>query len=208
MCNGSSRNPGGLERDMFNQLVPPPPAKAPETVELSPAELQKFVGLWLDEKRHSVDRTVIANGALRLVDGPVLRPLRDGSFTSGQSKITFKTGPDGKPTDVEVDSGEEVTRLKAAVEWKPTAADLQQMTGVWRSEEADASFRLVVEGDQAILLQRPTTRHQLQPMVKDHFAIPRSGTAVWFTRDSSGRIERMHVGAPRMRDMFFERIGR
>ena len=38
----------------------------------------------------------------------------------------------------------------------------------------------------------------------DHFAA--QGYTVWFTRDQNGKINGMHVGASRMRDMLFVRV--
>lgn len=32
------------------------------------------------------------------------------------------------------------------------------------------------------------------------------GYVVWFTRDKNGKVNGMHVGAPRMRDMPFVRV--
>ena len=37
-------------------------------------------------------------------------------------------------------------------------SELKSFAGTWHSDEADASFTIVVEGGQAFLVQRPTTR--------------------------------------------------
>jgi len=44
----------------------------------------------------------------------------------------------------------------------------------------------------------------MQPLYKDHFIS--QGSVVWFTRDKDGKVNAMHVGAPRMRDMPFVRM--
>ena len=44
----------------------------------------------------------------------------------------------------------------------------------------------------------------MQPLYKDHFTV--QGYIVWFTRDKNGKINGMHVGASRMRDMPFVRV--
>jgi hypothetical protein len=59
------------------------------------------------------------------------------------------------------------------------------------------------EGDKVFLKQRPSTKLPLQPIYKDHFVW--QGFVIWFTRDKSGKVERMHIGASRMRDMPFVR---
>jgi hypothetical protein len=84
----------------------------------------------------------------------------------------------------------------------------QSFAGVWRSDEADASFTIVVEGGQAFFVQRPATRQPLRPQYKDHFSVGVGpGQALWATRDVQGRITKLHIGASRMRDMPFERVG-
>ncbi len=205
MCNGASRNPAALERDIFNEIAGPFPApKPPDTIELKPEELQKYVALWRDEKTHLSARTVIENGALRL-NGLTLRPLRDGSFLGGGARFRFMMGSDGKPAALEADSGESVQRLVVESPWTPTPDELKPFAGVWHSDEADASFTIVVENGNAFFVQRPTTRLQLRPQSKDHFSVG-PGQVIWVTRDAKGQITKLHYGASRMRDMPFERV--
>ena len=44
----------------------------------------------------------------------------------------------------------------------------------------------------------------LTPIYKDHFAA--QSYVIWVTRDAKGKIDNLHVGTGRMRDMFFERV--
>jgi CubicO group peptidase (beta-lactamase class C family) len=44
----------------------------------------------------------------------------------------------------------------------------------------------------------------MQPLYKDHFEV--QGYVVWFTSDKDGKVNRLHVGASRMRDMLFVRV--
>ncbi len=207
MCNGASRSPAALERDIFNEIAGPFPApKPPDTIELKPEELQKYVGLWRNEKTHMPERTVVENGLLRLAGQTVLRPLRDGSFLGGSARIRFQMGTDGKPISVEVDTGEAVNRYIAEAQWTPAPDELKSFAGVWHSDESDATFTIAVENDKAFFVQRPNTRLQLRPQFKDHFSIG-LGQVIWVTRDANGRITKLHVGAGRMRDMPFERVG-
>jgi hypothetical protein len=128
-----------------------------------------------------------------------------GQFTAGNNQLRFTFDKDGKPVSAEtVDSDGEVRRFAPEQEWKPTATELAAFTGDWFSEEAGATISVVVEGDKALLKQRPATRLQLQPLYKDHFDA--EGYVVWFTRDKNGKVDRLHAGASRMRDMPFVRV--
>lgn len=209
MCNGTSRNPAGLERDIFNEIAGPFPAPVPpETIALKPEELQKYVGLWRNEKTHMPERTIVENGTLRLAGQFALRPLQGGSFLGGSSRVRFQMGTDGKPNSLEADTGEAILRFVAETPWTPTPDELKSFVGVWHSDEASASFTITVEDGKAFFVQRPTTRQPLRPQYKDHFSVGVGpGQVLWATRDSNGRITKLHVGTGRMRDMPFERVG-
>ena len=83
-------------------------------------------------------------------------------------------------------------------------ADLASFAGDWYSEEAGTNFTFAVEGDKAFIKQRPKTKLALRPIYKDAFNS--QGFVVWFTRDASGKVDKLHVGASRMRDMPFSRL--
>ena len=119
--------------------------------------------------------------------------------------MKFTLDRDGKPSTAEaIDPDGEVRRFALEKEWTPTPDELASFKGDWFSEEAGATVSLVVDGDKAFLKQRPATSVPMQPLYKDHFALP--GYVVWFTRDKNGKVNGMHVGASRMRDMPFARV--
>ncbi len=103
-----------------------------------------------------------------------------------------------------VDSDGEVRRFAPETEWKPTPDDLASIKGDWFSEEAGSSVTVAVEDGKAFIKQRPTTSLPMQPLYTDHFNA--QGYIVWFTRDKNGKVDNMHVGASRMRDMLFVRV--
>ncbi|MEJ7622951.1 MAG: serine hydrolase domain-containing protein [Pyrinomonadaceae bacterium] len=207
LCNGPSPNSGSLVRGIADEIAGPgAPVTQPEALEMAAADLPKYVTRWRDEKTHGPILVQLDNGVLRM-NGAPLRRLKDGTFQVGTSpaRVTFKLDKDGKPVSTErlVDGG--TSRAFAEAEWKPTATELAAFAGDWFTDEAGATFTFAVEGEKAILLQRPGIRLPLSPIYKDHFSAP-GGQVVWLSRDSSGKPNRLHVGASRMRDMFFERM--
>ena len=119
--------------------------------------------------------------------------------------MKFTLDKEGKPVAAEtVDSDGEVTRYVSEKEWTPTPDELASFKGNWFSEEAGATVTFAVDAGKAFLKQRPATKLPMQPLYKDHFAV--QGYVVWFTRDSNGNVNVMHVGASRMRDMPFVRV--
>ena len=205
MCNGTSPSAGGIAASITDEIFGP----FPETTRTEPAritedELKRFVGLWRNEKTHAPARFVIENGVSRW-SGARIVPMGGGEFTAGANKLKFTVDNNGKPMSAEtVDSDGEVRRFVHEKEWTPTPADLASFKGDWFSEEAGATFTVAVEGDKAFIKQRPATRLPMQPLYMDHFAV--QGYIIWFTRDRDGKVNGLHVGASRMRDMPFVRV--
>jgi CubicO group peptidase (beta-lactamase class C family) len=205
MCNGTSPSAGGMAANITDEIFGPyPEAPKTEPAKISDDELKRFVGLWRNEKTHAPARFVIENGVSRW-SGARLVPMGGGQFTAGGNQLRFTFDKDGKPASAEtVDSDGEVRRFAPEQQWKPEPAELSSFTGDWYSEEAGATISVVVEGDKVLLKQRPATRLTLLPLYKDHFDA--EGYVVWFTRDKNGKVDRLHAGASRMRDMPFVRV--
>jgi len=205
MCNGTSPSAGGIAANITDEIFGPFPETAKtEPIKVSEDELKKFVGIWRNEKTHAPARFAIENGVSRWSGARVV-PMGGGQFTAGGNQLKFTLDKDSKPVSAEtVDSDGEVTRFVAEMEWKPTPADLASFKGDWFSEEAGATLTVALEADKAFIKQRPSTSLQMQSLYKDHFSV--QGNTVWFTRDKNGKVNGMHVGASRMRDMPFVRV--
>jgi len=205
MCNGTSPSAGELAAQITDEIFGPFPATPqPAIAQLPEEQLKKYVGIWRNEKTHMPARFVLDKGVLRFGNTPV-RPGADGTFALGNGKLTFSFDKDGAPLSVEATGPDgEVSRFFAEKDWTPTAAELASFSGDWYSEEAEATVSFAVEGDKAFIKQRPTTKLALRPLYKDHFIT--QGYVLWVTRDASGKIDKLHVGVPRMRDMPFGKV--
>lgn len=210
LCNGANTGPTALTYRLVDAIAGPFAAAAPpDTVALSPADGQRRAGLYRDEATHQQLSITYENGALRVAGGAILRPLRDGGYlaAAGPIKWHFDLGADGRVTRVRRVTADGESRFAPEKPWTPTAAELAALAGVWHSDEADASFTLAVDAGQLIVSRRPGLRAALRPLYKDHFTSPELQAVLWSTRDAAGRVT-MHVGASRMRDMPFTRVGK
>jgi CubicO group peptidase (beta-lactamase class C family) len=205
MCNGTSPGAGGIAASITDEIFGlSPNSPKIEAAKVSEDELKKFVGTWRNEKTHAPARFVVENGVSRW-SGARLVAMGGGQFTAGNNQLRFTFDKEGKPMSAElVDSDGEVRRFVPEQEWKPAPADLASFKGDWFSEEAGATLTIAVEADKMFIKQRPATSLAMQPIYKDHFDV--EGYIVWFTRDKNGKIDGMHVGASRMRDMPFVRV--
>ena len=205
MCNGTSPGPGGIAASITDEIFGPfaePPRT--ETSSVSDDELKKLIGIWRNEKTHAPARFVVENGVSRW-SGARLVPIGGGQFTAGSNQLKFTFDRNGTPVLAEaIDRDGEVRRFVPEKEWTPTPAELASFKGDWFSEEAGATLTVAVEADKAFIKQRPVMSLPMQSLYKDHFAV--QGYIIWFTRDKNGKVNAMHVGAGRMRDMPFVRV--
>ena len=203
LCNGAPPFSGDIVYSVVDEIFGPFPAPAqPEGVKIAEEQLKKYVGTWRNEKTRNANMIAIDKGELKLNGGP-LRPSADGTFFLGDRKVTF-ISKDGGPMVSEISNNDgSITRLIFESTWAPTAADLASFAGDWRSDEAGVTAAFTVEGDKAFIVVKPTVKIALRPVYKDTFS--GQGYVIWFTRDASGKIDKMHVGGSRMRDMPFVR---
>ncbi len=205
LCNGFPPSSGDVVHSIVDEILGPFPdgPKPPEGISVPEDQLKKYVGIWRNEKTRNANRLSVDKGELKL-NGTSLRPMADGSFMLGSSRVTFVTDKDGRPTVAEINNDGATTRLTTQQEWTPTASELSAFAGDWYSEEAGATFKFAIDGDKAFIKQRPTTTFPLRPLYKDHFGA--QGFIVWFSYDGSGKVDKLHVGGSRLRDIVFERV--
>ena len=207
LCNGSPPFAVDIVDDLVDEILGPFPAGLDESdYALMTAEtLQKYVGVWRDERTRAPVRFTVENGILTL-NGARLRPVAEGAFAYDSSRVEFTVDKAGRLVGREVDGNGLVHAFFREPQWVPTAAELSSLAGEWYSDEAQAKFTFAIEGDKAYIVIKPNLRLPLQPVYKDHFAA--SDYVAWFTRDRAGKIDNLHVGAWRMRDIAFERVSR
>lgn len=206
LCNGTSPSASGIAANVTDEILalsagrPTPP----DGVQVSEEQLKKLTGLYRDEKTSFPARLVVDGGSLRF-NGSPLRPQGDGTFVMQSTiRLAFTFDKDGTPVSIEGRDAGEYKKFVRETEWTPAAAELAAFTGDWYSEEADAKFTFAVDGNKAFLKQRPASNFPLQPLYKDYFRY--QGYIIWVTRAAAGKIDKLHVGGSRMRDMPFTRI--
>lgn len=203
LCNGFPPSSTEIAGNIVDEIFGPwPAASAPtDTAQIPEEQLKKYVGAWKNDVTRNVNRIALDKGALN-INGGAMRPAADGSFMLGERKLRFK---DGSPMTAEIANTDgSFTRLTAVAEWKPTEADLAGLVGEWRSEEAQSNVSFILENGKPFIVARPVIKLPLEPIYKDHFF--GQGYVISFSRDSAGKIDKMHVSASRMRNMAFERV--
>ncbi len=202
LCNLGTSSPRGLANqvaDLYleSQLAPNRPESAGTQIDPQP-----FIGQYRNAESHSVLDLSTVEGDLS-VYGLHLKPLDATHFTASEGlDIKFETH-EGKPTRFTLaiaESAAQVYEKYQAI--KPSADDLAQYAGEYKSSELQATYRFAIKDGKLTLAtnwQEPAT---LEPSVRDEFQGP-FGTAIAFRRDASGHVTGCELFAGRVRNIAF-----
>ena len=190
------------------------PRKPAVPVNVTPAELRRYVGEYRDaEGRPQVDVGIV-DGALVITPRgrpaiPGLIAIGNGQFASATPYL-FAFTPSGggnlKLTSWEAASGEpggpDLHR------WQPvplTAEALGSYPGTYIGDDVEVVLHVRVDGGRIVLATRGMVEAELSPQGKpDAFRLPELYTAR-FERDAAGRVTALVLDASRVKGMRFAR---
>ena len=128
-------------------------AEAPE-VPLDAEQLSQFAGLYWNQPQWSARRIVLEGAKLHALNGAQrlhLKPVGDDVFEvtapAGRMRVTFERNTQGRAQHLR--AGSDGTVFERVEAFAPTATDLQEFAGVYRSDEMDAVFRMTLK-DEAL----------------------------------------------------------
>jgi YD repeat-containing protein len=91
--------------------------------------------------------------------------------------------------------------------YEPTNAQLQEFTGVFRSDEIEMPYNVALEDNHLALRSLKTKDRALLPVAPDLF-VGADSQRIRFTRDAQGRISGALLNTGRTRNFRFERAAR
>ena len=83
----------------------------------------------------------------------------------------------------------------------PTVAQLQAFTGVYRSDELDVAYRMVLKDDRLRLERLKSAPAVLEPIIADTFG--GEPGVIRFTRDAAGNVNGFALEGGRVRNVKF-----
>jgi CubicO group peptidase (beta-lactamase class C family) len=169
----------------------PPPPSSPA---LSSDDIQRIAGMYRNVQT-GIATTIAAGGpyGLRIENGADLIPSSRNRLTAAGDRWTFD---DGGRADV-VDRFGTVDHYERVARATPTAAQLADYSGVYRSDEAEVELRASVEDGALVLKRRPDTTIRLTPLYADAFRAQGLGTVI-FRRDAGNRPVALVVSQERV----------
>jgi hypothetical protein len=148
MCNAAGAPAGRYAHELADRLITDfPPTPPLDTAKVDAAAFAKLAGVYRNQRTHSA----LVLGA----DPPSrLRALADGWYWNpGGTRWQFQLGPGGTPTALRMaqpDGDTVVYAYAAAARWTPTAQQLQEYAGTYRSDELDVGYDMQVANDTLI----------------------------------------------------------
>lgn len=214
LCNSATANPGLLSRRVADVFLPGnlpaattdgAPDSTPE-VAVPEESLKRYAGLYWNAADAVARTVVLEGGKLSVMNGRdrvALKSLGQGTFvmTSGpRTRATFEVRPDGAVLLKPAGTTQVLVKTEA---FKPSADQLAEFAGIYRSDEMDAVFRMTIK-DGVLRLERSKQRpNPLDPLVVDTFrAMP---GVVQFTRDAAGRVSGFTLQGNRVKNVKFSK---
>lgn len=202
LCNLGTSSPRSLANKVADiyldaQLAPNRPDSVAAQVNTDP-----FVGQYRNVESHSV-LDVSANAGDLLIYGLHFKPIDASHFSAAEGlDIEFgtSTGNAKRLTLASASGAPQVFEKFQST--KPSAADLAQYAGEYKSSELQATYRFAVRDGKLTLETNWQEPAVLDPSVRDEFQGP-FGASVVFRRDAAGRITGCDLFAGRVRNIAF-----
>jgi CubicO group peptidase (beta-lactamase class C family) len=210
LCNGPTKlSPTQLGHEIADVFLQSMLSGRPQTnrpvVKL--ADLREKVGLYRSVRDHGTVLVELVDGALHVGRDTVLTPISANTFTAGEDgrRIEFDTDASGRVSRLHYDTLPDEGNVYDKVDQAhPTRSDLEAMIGEYASDEAETAFRVTLEGDKLVMLQKPDRKILLMPTYRDGFSS--SLGSVRFLRDATGGITELSIGSQRVWDIRFHRV--
>jgi CubicO group peptidase (beta-lactamase class C family) len=214
LCNIGTANPGQLSRRVADLFLPAnlpaattdTPADDTPEVPVPEATLKRLAGIYWNAAEATALRVVFDAGTLHAVDGrqrTALKSIGGGAFvmTAGpRTRVSFQEQPGGA---VHLKPGDSAPVFVRMDPFTPSAEQIAEYAGTYRSDEMDAVFRMTVT-DGALRLERSKLRPApLEPMITDTFRT--QAGLVQFTRDGGGRVTGFVLQGNRVKHVKFRK---
>lgn len=208
-CNRGDANPGRYTAEVADlvladaftgEVAAAAPSGAAPAVTLTPAQLQRWAGLYRHAARPEYVRLEVVDGALTFTRG-------GGGSLTPVDEATFRPVV-GQPVRFADDGGTATMAVAGGTYGRvtPPAADpaeVARVAGSYRSDELDVSWTLEADGGTLALLGPDGEAIALQPGAPDEWFGPATITVV----REGGRVAGLRVFAGRVTGIVFTREG-
>jgi CubicO group peptidase (beta-lactamase class C family) len=218
-CNLGTMNPSNLARriadiylaDQLNPAAVTASTSEPKFIELPAQDLNEKTGAYRNQLTGVIWRLSVKDGKL-FAELPPNNSIRLGAISTtefrstGPLEFTLRFEKQGKAMFMRVQRGADKPVTFEAVQLvTPTAAQLGEYVGDYRSDEIQVTYRIVLEGGRLYLRHenefKDIPKNPLDPTVSDAFMV--RGIGIQFTRDPRKRVASFTLNAGRVKNIRF-----
>jgi len=181
------------------------PVKIPETKKdppppfaVSTDKLNKYTGWYRNSRTGGGVKLYLANDKLYGTQVGQLTPVAENAFITGNNRLEINS-----KGFLFINSLKDSIYFTAVDSAKLDEKAMNEYTGEYYSDEAEAKFYVLVKNGKLIILQKPKTEFQLTPTYKDGFETPAG--IIYFEREKN-KIINLKISVGRARNVEFKKI--
>jgi len=218
-CNLGTMNPSNLARrvadiylaDQLNPEVARTGSAETKFIELKEEELRSKIGAFRNPVNGAIWKLYVKDRSL-FADLPNNNSIRFGAISANEFRSIGTPAPitlrfeDGRKSTMFLQRGTDKSVALESVELvTPTATQLADYIGEYRSDEVQASYKIVLEDGRLYLKHeneyKDYPKNPLQPTTSDSFVI--QGLNIKFLRDTNRQISAFSLNAGRVKNIKF-----
>jgi len=178
--------------------VPEPKKETQPSFAVSKEKLTRYTGWYRNRRTGGAAKLYMQNEKLYGTQVGQLTPVAENAFITGNNRVELIS-----KGFLFINGAKDSIYFDAVDSAKLDEKIMNDYTGEYYSEEAEAKFYLQVRNGKLVMLQKPKTEFQLSPTYKDGFESP-AGT-VYFGRDKN-KIINFKITVGRARHVEFKKI--
>jgi CubicO group peptidase (beta-lactamase class C family) len=197
--DNDTNNVAELVADLFIPGNEPEAKKeTPSSFLISKEELNNYTGWYRNNRTGGGTRLYIQNDKLSGTQIGQLTPIAENIFTTGNNKVVLNS-----KGFVFINAASDSIYFTAVDSARLDEKAMNEYTGEYYSDEAEAKFYVSVKNGKLIMLQKPKAEFQLSPTYKDGFETPAG--IVYFEREKN-KIINFKISVGRARNVEFRKI--
>jgi len=199
--DNDTNNVAELVADLFIPGNEPVAKKeTPSSISIPKEKLYNYTGWYRNPRSGGPARLFLQNEKLYATQIGLLSPVSENIFTAGNGNVRIEMNSKGF---LFIGSAKDSISFTAVDSAKLDEKAMNEYTGEYYSDEAEAKFYVSVKNGRLLMLQKPKTEFQLTPTYKDGFESPAG--IVYFEREKN-KVINLKISVGRARNVEFRKI--
>ena len=197
--DGDTFNVADAVTDLFiPEKTPETKQEAPSPITLSKDKLTKLTGWYRNNRTGGGAKLYLQNDKLYGTQVGQLTPIAENAFITGNNRLEINS-----KGFLFINGLKDSIYFSAVDSAKLDEKAMNEYTGEYYSDEAEAMFYVIIKNGKLFIQQKPKAEFQLTPTYKDGFETPAG--IVYFEREKN-KIINLKISVGRARNVEFKKI--